>query len=180
MTDTELLTNADIEAIRESIRKARTMTSRFPMSDKQLAYALKLVRAVGVNDDNLDGINSSGASYLIDLAQNIAKPYLDAQRKEEDRKRAESDPLTDLGVSVGNKTRFSGTIQSMREVSSGFGVSTLLVLVNDKYRVKTFTSSEWVHQYEVGDTITIVGTVKGTDEFRGSTSTVLTRCRVVS
>jgi len=172
MTDTELLTNADIEAVRETLSTARTMSSRYPASDKQLAFALKLVQAVGIEDDTLDGINSSGASFLIDRIRNIAQPYLNAQR-------TLSDNLTALSVSVGDKARFVGRLEAKREVYSGFGTSVLLVFTNDKYRVKTFTTRDWAYDLEVGSDVTLVGTVKGVDDFRGSTSTVLTRVRVL-
>jgi hypothetical protein len=172
MTDTELLTNADIEAVRETLATARTMSSRYPASDKQLGYALKLVQAVGIEDDTLDGINSSGASFLIDRIRNIATPYLNAQR-------ALSDTLTALSVSVGDKARFTGRLDSKRDIYSGFGGTTLLVFINDKHRVKTFTTRDWVNDLAVGDEVTIVGKVKGVDDFRGSTSTILTHCRIV-
>ena len=149
------------------------------MSEKQGAYALKLVRAMGVEDNDLSTLNSSGASFLIDNLLTFAKPYLDRDRAEKDHQRALSDTLTALSVSVGDKARFTGRLDSKRDIYSGFGGTTLLVFTNDKHRVKTFTTREWVNDLAVGDEVTLVGTVKGVDDFRGSTSTVLTRCRIL-
>lgn len=171
MTTTEL---PDISTdVRDLIVRAERFTSKYPMSEKQSAYALKLVRACGVDDNDLSTINSSGASFLIDNLRDMAQPYINAQR-------TDADSLTAMPVDVGNKARFTGKVISIRETYSGFGTSNLLVVANDQYRIKTFTTQEWVHDIEVGDTITLVGTVKGIDEFRGASSTVLTRCRLVS
>ena len=178
MTDTAELPDLS-DHVRGFIGRAETMTSKFPMSEKQGAYALKLVRAMGVDDNDLSTLNSSGASFLIDNLLTFAKPYLDRARRAEDRESSLSDNLTALSVSVGDKARFTGRLDSKRDIYSGFGGTTLLVFTNDKYRVKTFTTRDWVNDLAVGDEVTIVGTVKGVDDFRGATSTLLTRVRVL-
>jgi hypothetical protein len=46
--------------------------------------------------------------------------------------------------------------------------------------VKTFTTAGWVHDVEIGDTVTLTATVKEHETYEGNKSTLVTRCKVVA
>lgn len=57
-----------------------------------------------------------------------------------------------------------------------YGFTTLYTFSNGEYQFKWFSSRELA--IEIGDEIKIKGTIKGSDEYKGTFSTVLTRCKV--
>ena len=57
-----------------------------------------------------------------------------------------------------------------------FGWTTLYTFSNGDYQFKWFSSRELA--INVGDEIKIKGTIKGSDEYKGTFSTLLTRCKV--
>jgi len=78
------------------------------------------------------------------------------------------------------KVTFTGTITNVRFIESQWGSTVLYVIRNLEtgVEVKWFASREALGDKQ-GVEVTITGTVKGHDEFRGMKSTVLTRCKAV-
>lgn len=78
---------------------------------------------------------------------------------------------------VGEKVEIEVTVLGERSFESQFGLTTLYTFANSEYQFKWFSSRGL--NVEIGDKLKLKGTVKGADEYNGSVSTLLTRCKVV-
>lgn len=78
---------------------------------------------------------------------------------------------------IGEKVEVEVTVLGERNFESQFGLTTLYTFANGEYQFKWFSSRGL--NVEVGDKLKLKGTVKGVDEYKGSISTLLTRCKVV-
>lgn len=115
----------------------------------------------------------------------------------ESTRRATRAPTTYLGDPKGRRTgkgakakmagtneSITGTIEVMRAISSQFGTSTKIVVRSDSgdHVVEWWKSGEVGSELNVGDSVTITGTVKrheeGRYELTGDKVTVLTRCTI--
>lgn len=79
---------------------------------------------------------------------------------------------------VGAKIERDVTVTSVRYVASNWGTTSLYTLADTDGNVFKWFSSGSVLDDREGDTVTITGTVKKHDEYRGVKQTVLTRCKV--
>jgi hypothetical protein len=78
---------------------------------------------------------------------------------------------------TGSKVEVEVTVANSATFESSYGWTTIYTFVSGDYQFKWFSSSGI--NVEIGDKVTIKGTVKGSDEYKESFSTVLTRCKVV-
>lgn len=77
---------------------------------------------------------------------------------------------------VGERVEVEVTVLSESSFESQFGLTTIYTFSNGDYKFKWFSSNGL--NVEIGDKIKLKGTVKGVDEYKGSVSTLLTRCKV--
>ena len=98
------------------------------------------------------------------------------------RKAANEGPQSEWFGTVGDKgVLFTGVIELVRYIESQWGCTVLYTLrSSDGTVAKWFASSEALGDVTViGTTVTLKGTIKDHDEFKGTKSTVLTRCKAV-
>lgn len=79
---------------------------------------------------------------------------------------------------TGDKVEIQAKIVGANTFESAYGLTTLYTFVNSDYQFKWFSSRGL--NVEIGDEIIIKGTVKGSDEYKDSFSTLLTRCKIVA
>ena len=80
---------------------------------------------------------------------------------------------------VGDKINVEGELTGVRPLDSAWGTSWLYTIkATDGHIFKWFASANVLGE-EAGPTVSIKGTIKKHDDYRGSLSTVLTRCRVL-
>lgn len=102
-----------------------------------------------------------------------------AQARERFVKDAEKQLLGRPVGEPGDKVTVSGTIEQLTSIEGQYGTSRLVVLVTaERVTVKTFTTAGWAWEVDKGDTVTITGTVKKNEEYKGVTASVLTRCKL--
>ena len=80
-------------------------------------------------------------------------------------------------AAIGSKIQVEVTVLSSNTFESAYGWTTLYTFSSGEYQFKWFSSSGI--NVAVGDKVIIKGTVKGSDEYKDSFSTLLTRCKVV-
>jgi len=78
---------------------------------------------------------------------------------------------------TGDKVEIDIEVVGQNTFESQYGWTTLYTFSNGEYQFKWFSSRGL--NVEIGDKFTIKGTVKGSDEYKGTFSTVLTRCKVL-
>ena len=78
---------------------------------------------------------------------------------------------------TGDKVEIDIEVIGQNTFESQYGWTTLYTFSNGEYQFKWFSSRGL--NVEIGDKFTIKGTVKGSDEYKGTLSTVLTRCKVL-
>ena len=97
-------------------------------------------------------------------------------------KAAKATPSTHFGA-VGDKgVLFTGTIEGVRYIQGDYGTTVLYSLRNaDTGQIaKWFASREALgDDTQVGTTVTLKATIKAHEEYNGTLSTVLTRCKAV-
>ena len=77
---------------------------------------------------------------------------------------------------TGERVEIPVKVLAENTFETAYGWTTLYTFSNGEYQFKWFSSSN--HSIQVGDEIKIKGTIKGSDEYKGTFSTVLTRCKV--
>jgi hypothetical protein len=81
---------------------------------------------------------------------------------------------------VKERITISGTVSAIRYISGQFGVTTLYTITGDDGNLFKWFASQSVLGDDAGVHVTITGTVKKHDEYNGTKSTVLTRCKEVA
>lgn len=121
-----------------------------------------------------DSVKSAHLGLLVSAPQAHAKHLLRTLV-------ATSVPASEWFGNVGDKkVWFTGTITNVRYIESAYGTSVLYVIRNmkDGVEVKWFASREALGDKQ-GVEVTIEGTIKAHEEYRGLKSTVFTRCRAL-
>lgn len=111
----------------------------------------------------------------------VSAPQAWARAIERDltRKAERAEIVNEWTGQVGDKLTVKATVKSLRFIDSGFGTSTLYTLVGDDNRLyKWFASRSVLGEAVTGELVTLTGTVKKLDDYQGTKSTVLTRCKV--
>ena len=81
-----------------------------------------------------------------------------------------------MGREVGDKLVLPLTIDSVRYLDGQYGTCSLITYHTESGAVVMWFASKYI-EVEVGKQVTIKGTVKKLDEFRGVRQTVLTRVK---
>jgi hypothetical protein len=77
---------------------------------------------------------------------------------------------------IGDKITVEGTITTFRSIDSKFGPTNLIVITTeDGKAVKAFSNAKGFWGLEEGSPVTVTGTVKSHDSFKGSEATVISR-----
>lgn len=116
-------------------------------------------------------------------------PTLKRAEIEEARKRLEEEQqalvknqvtMNELYASEGTKVSlpFPVTVVDEFQFQGAYGTTTVYTFVGNGYAFKWFSSRSL--NLSVGDEVTLSGTVKGLDTYNDLTSTLLTRCKVVT
>ena len=84
---------------------------------------------------------------------------------------------TEQFAETGSKIEVEVVVVGSNTFETQYGWTTLYTFSNGEYQFKWFSSRGL--NVEIGDKFTIKGTVKGSDEYKGTFSTVLTRCKVL-
>ena len=111
----------------------------------------------------------------------VSAPQAWARAQERDliRKRETAEVCNEWNGKPGDKLTLRVKLTSIRPVTTDWGVSDLYTFVGcDDKRVYKWFSTRTVFDKTSDEPVTITGTVKKLDEFKGSKSTVLTRVKV--
>lgn len=119
------------------------------------------------------------------LAASATTVWHRLQTKAAEKAAKEAVPTHDsvhLGT-VGEPIEVSGTVIAAQTID-GFHYNTtsriITVSVGEGDIVKTFTSAKWAYETTKGDHLTIRGTVKAHDEYKGRAETLLARPKVIA
>ena len=86
--------------------------------------------------------------------------------------------VSDYLGSEGDKLKVEVTVNSVRHIAGDYGTTHLFTMTTAEGNiVKWFASNEVL---EEGQTVTLQGTVKKHDDYNGTKSTVLTRCKEIN
>jgi hypothetical protein len=157
----EIIGQEVTDAHREKAQELREFGKGFE-GDSSYAENVRLVSGLTFQKYNTVGILVS----LLKAAQRQAEPKIE-------KKSYKSEIL----APVGEKVEVEVTVLSENTFESQFGLTTLYTFESGEYQLKWFSSRGL--NVEVGTKFTLKGTVKGTDEYKGAFSTVLTRCKAV-
>lgn len=78
---------------------------------------------------------------------------------------------------VSDKLKFTAMLSNRQSFDSQFGVLHIYVFEDDDSNVYCWKTSKW-YKFEIGDALSIEGTVKEHSEYHGIKQTVLTRCKL--
>lgn len=78
---------------------------------------------------------------------------------------------------VGDKVEAQAVVTMTRVCENQFGLSMLVLLESDGDVIKTFGTARWLWDVCEGDEVTIKGTIKSLDEYKGVKQTNLTRTK---
>lgn len=118
----------------------------------------------------VEGLLYDEASDIIEGLKEVVKFVRQAKAD------AERQKYTRLPLEEGVKTLVDGVVVQATWVQSDFGGSRMVTIISqDKYRVTMFTTAEWATNTNIGDIISVAGTIKNHREYREAWSTTLSR-----
>ena len=103
---------------------------------------------------------------------------LEEARREQARiaREAEDASWVYLDGQIGDKVTVIGSVANVATIEGQYGQTRLIVVETiDKQAVKMFTTAEWCWSVQTDDAISVTGTIKSFDEYRGRRQTVLVR-----
>ena len=169
----------DLSTLREYAAEATeqaTLIEAFIASDDFAGTStyvenLKTIVAEGVVGPRQIGIVSS--------APQAYARHLGQVAEREAREAAKSEQVNEYLGNVKDKITVTGTVSSINYIQGDYGTTVLYTIItDDKHLVKWFASREALgDQTDVH--LTLTGTVKKHEEYNGSKSTVLTRCKQI-
>jgi len=116
----------------------------------------------------------------IGLLASAPQAWARSQERTLIRQREREAIVSEFVGDVKDKLELNVTVKSIRYIQGNYGVTTLYTLADEAGRLfKWFSSNEGLGDEE-GVTLRIRGTVKGHEEYNGTKSTQLTRCKVLS
>jgi hypothetical protein len=157
-------TDADKATAAEALEFGRTMSG-----DSDYAMNVRAILAGEVVESHRFGLVVSVVGVMV------------KQRSEQSARKAEATGpaiTEELFAEPKTKVEFAeATVAKVIPFTSDYGFGEIIVFIADGFRFKWMTGSApgWI---EEGQTVTLKGTVKGRDEFRGQVSTTLLRCKV--
>ena len=153
---------------------AATMIREFVLSDEFSGYGEYVINLKNIARSEF--VEPRFVGFLVSAPQAWAK-----SRERSLIKQRENNELTNefLGE-IGDKLELPVTLKSIRFIDGNYGVTSLYSFVTDDgHLVKWFSTRAVLNDSDVDKSITITGTVKKHDEYNGTKSTILTRCKVV-
>jgi len=161
--------------IRPHVDRAASMAKRireFLLSDEfsgnsEYVYNLKAIAASEYVDYKFFG-------FLVSAPQAWAK----AQERSLIKQREREEITNEFLGEIKDKLELPVTLKSIRFLEGDYGTTSLYTFVTDDgHIVKWFSSRVVFEERDIDQPMTIKGTVKKHDEYKGTKSTVLTRCR---
>ena len=114
--------------------------------------------------------------FLVSAPQAWAK----AQERDLIRKAERAEIVNDYIGSIGEKMELTITVKSIRYIDGDYGTTTLYTMVtDDNHMVKWFCSGKDFTKVADDTVWHIKGTIKKHDDYQGTKSTILTRCKVI-
>jgi len=155
----------------------------FPLTEQQLSKGQELVAfAQSFEGDSAYAENLRAVASLpyqtfstigVFVSSIIAKQKLEGQ----DQKTVKVYKSEQIAP-VGERVEIQVTVLSKKAIETPFGISMLWVFESGDYKVKWFDSG-YSFDAEVGEELTIKGTIKGADEYQGTFSTLVSRVKKV-
>jgi hypothetical protein len=117
--------------------------------------------------------------YQQEQSYGIAVSIVKAQNNQKEKQAVEKIEFKkEQYAETGSKIEVEVEVVGSNTFESAYGLTTLFTFINQGgYQFKWFSSSG--ANVEIGDKIKIKGTVKGSDEYKDSFSTLLTRCKFI-
>lgn len=153
---------------------AAAMIREFILSDEFSGYGEYVTNLKNIARSEF--VEPRFVGFLVSAPQAWAK-----SRERSLIKQRENDEIVNefLGE-IGDKLELPVTLKSIRFIDGDWGTTSLYSFVTDDgHLVKWFSTRVVLKDGDVDKAITILGTVKKHDEYNGTKSTILTRCRVV-
>lgn len=119
----------------------------------------------------------SGLTFQKYSTAGILISLLKAYQRQTEEKVEKKVYKSEILAPVGEKIEVEVTVLGENTFESQFGLTTLYTFESGEYQLKWFSSRGL--NVEIGSKLKLKGTVKGTDEYKGTFSTVLTRCKAV-
>ena len=157
----EIIGQEVTDAHREKAQELREFGKGFE-GDSSYAENVRLVSGLTFQKYNTVGI-------LVSL--------LKASQRQAEAKAEKKVYKSEILAPVGEKIEVEVTVLSENTFESQFGLTTLYTFESGEHQLKWFSSRGL--NVEIGDKFTIKGTIKGSDEYKGTFSTLLTRCKVL-
>lgn len=119
----------------------------------------------------------SGLAFQKYSTAGILISLLKAYQRQTEEKIEKKVYKSEILAPVGEKIEVEVTVLNENTFETQFGLTTLYTFESGEYQLKWFSSRGL--NVEIGSKLKLKGTVKGTDEYKGTFSTVLTRCKAV-
>jgi hypothetical protein len=113
------------------------------------------------------------------LLASAPQAYLRSMEKAAEKKAAEAQTPSEWVGAVKGKVEVTGTIEAVRYIDGNYGTTLLYTILGEDGNLYKWFSSNWALGEETGVKVHITGTVKAHDEYNGTKSTVLTRCKAI-
>jgi hypothetical protein len=149
------------DAHREKAKELREFGKNFE-GDSSYAQNVRIVSGLTFQKYNTAGILVS----LLKASQRQAEEQIEKKVYK-----------NEIFAPIGEKVEVEVVVLKENTLESQFGLTTLYTFEGGEYQFKWFSSRGL--NVEIGSKVKIKGTVKGQDEYKGVTSTVLTRCKTV-
>jgi hypothetical protein len=151
---------------------AATMIREFILSDAFSGYGDYVLNLKNIARSEF--VEPRFFGFLVSAPQAWAK----AQERTLIKQREKSEVTNEFLGSVGDKLDLPVTLKAIRFIDGDWGVTTLYTFVTDDgHIVKWFSTRTVFTDADVDKSFDIRGTVKKHDEYNGTKSTVLTRCK---
>jgi len=148
--------------------------------NQRAAAAIEWIKSVEVDNDylhNLQVIVRKGHVIYREagFAASLLSAYNRAMDWADEKKREAKLDSQYIGES-GTRYRFDDiTVKAMKSFTGQYGVKTMVRLEDAKGNVLVWWASGEPEWLEVGDTVTVAGTIKKHDEYRGTKQTLINR-----
>jgi len=144
--------------------------------NRRAAAAIEWIKNANIDNDylhNLQVIVKKG--YVIYREVGFAASLLAAYDKAMDQIEECKQSVSQHLGTVGQRYCFNLTVRAMRSYEGDYGVRTMVRFDDPSGNVLVWWASGEPEWLETGDTITVAGTVKKHDEYRGIKQTLLSR-----
>jgi hypothetical protein len=152
---------------------AATMIREFILSDEFSGYGEYVINLKNIA--RAEFVEPKFVGFLVSAPQAWAK----ARERTLIKQRENNELVNEFLGDIGSKLELPVTLKAIRFIEGDYGTTSLYTFVTDDgHLVKWFSSRAVLRDSDVDKAITITGTVKKHDEYNGTKSTILTRCKV--